>query len=631
MTLRLMFRNVISVMPRTVGASTGKAIELGYVALVIHEMGDRHSLSIVIVSDKVEVGPYYKIGEREVVDFLWENIICRFEIPKEIACDSRPQFISTKMVRTRTADVLDPGEAAPLIARGRGRGRWRAPTRGRGRGRSRAIPVAPRTDPARDPIVEEQGEVPTAEPTSVDFMTTPGFQEVMGRMQRFMDTMTQAGLFPADPATSHLGGGAQTPTTQAPGHAAAVYQTPGALPTEGARPVAAVAPQPRPVADGDPQKLLDRWTRLHPLVFGGELHEDAQDFIDRCRDILHNMRILESHGVDFTTFQLEGRARRWLQSYVLGRPAGSPPVTWSQFAQLFLDRYIPPSKREELRYQFEHLEQGQMSMTDYEVRPDTLASDTIITGIISVNGKDASVLFDPGSTYSYVSSLFAHFLVISPEPLGTPVHVSMQVGDSVVVDRIYRSCVVTLYGFKNRADLLFLDMIDFEVILGIDWLSLYHAVLDCHAKTVSLVMPGLLKSPTIDSVPVVREFADVFPSTLPGMPRDRDIDFCIDLAPGTQPISIPQYRMAPKELKELKGQLEELLAKGFVSPNVSPWGAPVLFVKKKDGTMQMGRVITYSSRQLKVHEKNYPVHDPELTAIVHALKIWRHYLYGGVM
>ncbi|XP_070036147.1 uncharacterized protein [Nicotiana tomentosiformis] len=80
------------------------------------------------------------------------------------------------------------------------------------------------------------------------------------------------------------------------------------------------------------------------------------------------MRILGSHGVDFTTFQLEGRAHRWWKSYLLGRLTGSPPMTWSQFIQLFLYRYIPPSQREELRYKFEHLEQGQMSVTDYETR-----------------------------------------------------------------------------------------------------------------------------------------------------------------------------------------------------------------------------------------------------------------------
>ncbi|XP_070013705.1 uncharacterized protein [Nicotiana sylvestris] len=86
-----------------------------------------------------------------------------------------------------------------------------------------------------------------------------------------------------------------------------------------------------------------------------------------------------------------------------------------------------------------------------------------------------------------------------------------------------------------------------------------------------------VESPTIDSVPIVQEFVDVFISDLLSMLLDRDIDFYIDLAPGTQPISIPMYCTTPKALKELKEQLEELLAKGFVRPNVSPWGAPVLF------------------------------------------------------
>ncbi|XP_070002772.1 uncharacterized protein [Nicotiana sylvestris] len=350
------------------------------------------------------------------------------------------------------------------------------------------------------------------------------------------------------------------------------------------------------------------------------------------------MRILESHGVDFTTFQLEGRALRWWQSYLLGRPVGSPPMTWGQFTQLFLDRYIPPSKREELWYKFEQLDQGQISVTDYEARfselfrhallilpTDAERVQRFVAGLHSgiradmarevemgtsyqlvveiarrIEGyrqrgreqmqQDKRTRFsrefkgDPargrGSTYSYVSSLFAHFLDIPHESLGTPVYVSTFVRDSVVVDRIYRSYEVIFCGYKTRADLLLLDMTDFEVILGMNWLSTYHAILDCHAKTVTLAMPELprlewkcssvstasrvisflkarhmvekgclaylsyvrgttVESPTIDSMLVVREFADVFPSDLPDMPPDRGIDFCIYLAPGTRPIFIP--------------------------------------------------------------------------------------------
>ncbi|XP_070055359.1 uncharacterized protein [Nicotiana tomentosiformis] len=90
------------------------------------------------------------------------------------------------------------------------------------------------------------------------------------------------------------------------------------------------------------------------------------------------MRILESHGVDFATFQLEVRARRWWQSYLLGRPADSPPMTWDMFTCIFLDRYIPPFQREELRFQFEQLQQGQMLVTDYEVRFSELSCHALM-------------------------------------------------------------------------------------------------------------------------------------------------------------------------------------------------------------------------------------------------------------
>ncbi|KAH0682737.1 hypothetical protein KY285_020250 [Solanum tuberosum] len=113
------------------------------------------------------------------------------------------------------------------------------------------------------------------------------------------------------------------------------------------------------------------------------------------------------------------------------------------------------------------------------------------------------------------------------------------------------------------------------------------------------------ESPTLESVPVVSEFPEVFPEDLPGVPPEREIDFGIDLLQDTQPISIPPYIMAPAELKELKEQLKDLLDKGFIRPSISPWSAPVLFVKKKDGSLRM--CIDY--RQLnKVTIKNkYPI------------------------
>jgi len=105
----------------------------------------------------------------------------------------------------------------------------------------------------------------------------------------------------------------------------------------------------------------------------------------------------------------------------------------------------------------------------------------------------------------------------------------------------------------------------------------------------------------LSDIPIMREFQDVFPEELPGLPLERKVEVTIDILPGVSPIAQPPYRMVLKELDELKIQLQELLDKGFIRPNNSPWGAPVLFVKKKDGTLRL--CIDY--RQLnKVTVKN---------------------------
>ncbi|XP_070017048.1 uncharacterized protein [Nicotiana sylvestris] len=228
---------------------------------------------------------------------------------------------------------------------------------------------------------------------------------------------------------------------------------------------------------------------------------------------------------------------------------------------------------------------GQANFYALLSRPDAIASDAVITCIVSIYHRDAYVLFDLGSTFSYVSSYFAHYLDTPHESLISSVHVSTSVGDTIIADHVYRSCVVTIGCLDTRMDLLLLSMVDFDVILGIDWLSLRLAILDYHAKTVMLAMPGVprvewrgssdyvpsrvisfLKAQQMvgkgclsylafvtdvsTSVPVVRDFLDVFPADLAGMPPDKDIDFGIVLVLGTQIIFILPYRMALAELKE---------------------------------------------------------------------------------
>ncbi|GKC36805.1 putative reverse transcriptase domain-containing protein, partial [Tanacetum coccineum] len=108
-------------------------------------------------------------------------------------------------------------------------------------------------------------------------------------------------------------------------------------------------------------------------------------------------------------------------------------------------------------------------------------------------------------------------------------------------------------------NLLPIHMFDFDVILGMDWLASHRATIDCYARTVifgNVRQPEF--SPNIENLSVVREFADVFPDELPGLPPAREIEFGIELIPGAEPISKAPYRMAPVELKELKEQLQEM-------------------------------------------------------------------------
>jgi hypothetical protein len=109
----------------------------------------------------------------------------------------------------------------------------------------------------------------------------------------------------------------------------------------------------------------------------------------------------------------------------------------------------------------------------------------------------------------------------------------------------------------------------------------------------------------LEDISVVCEYPDVFPDDLPGMPPDRDVEFVIELQPGTAPISKRPYRVPPKELAELKVQLQELLDKGYIRPSSSPWGSPTLFVKKKDGSLRM--CVDYRPLNAVTIKNKYPL------------------------
>jgi hypothetical protein len=126
-----------------------------------------------------------------------------------------------------------------------------------------------------------------------------------------------------------------------------------------------------------------------------------------------------------------------------------------------------------------------------------------------------------------------------------------------------------------------------------------------HAFLAFIVTPTKQAKKNLEDIPVVCEYPDVFSSNYSGLPPQREVEFGIECVLGTNPISKAPYRMASSELKELKEQLQELLDKGFIRPSISPWGALVLFVKKKDGSMRM--CIDYRELNKVTIKNRYPL------------------------
>ncbi|KAL4309721.1 hypothetical protein GQ457_01G021200 [Hibiscus cannabinus] len=252
----------------------------------------------------------------------------------------------------------------------------------------------------------------------------------------------------------------------------------------------------------------------------------------------------------------------------------------------------------------------------------------VIVGTFFIRSSSYFALLDNGSTHSYIASTVADNLGFPVDSIEYPIIVQSLVGKSVLVDRVYKRCPLEVQSEIFLADLMEFPFEGFDLILGMDWLTEHRVNLDCEFKKVTLkgqnnrevvligerrgfmtnvvttitkkkmIMRGngaflayVLDSPNSSSevfeIRAVRHFPDVFPGELPGLPPDRAVEFVIQTLEGSTPVSMTPYRMAPKELKELKVQLQELLDRGFIRPSVSPWGAPVLFVKKKDGTLRL--------------------------------------------
>ncbi|XP_058726068.1 uncharacterized protein LOC131597384 [Vicia villosa] len=261
--------------------------------------------------------------------------------------------------------------------------------------------------------------------------------------------------------------------------------------------------------------------------------------------------------------------------------------------------------------------------------------DRLIRGTCFINSTPLITIIDTGATHCFIAADCVERLGLVLSSMNGEMVVEVPAKGTVTTSLVCLRCPLSIFGRDFAVDLVCLPLSGLDVILGMNWLEYNYVHINCYNKSVrfstaeeeeaSLVSPKQLRQllkeevkmfslmatlsmenqAIIDELLVVREFPEVFPDEIPDVPPEREVEFGIDLVPGTRPVSMAPYRMSASELAELKKQLEELLEKKFVRPSVSPWGAPVLLVKKKDGSMRL--CVDY--RQLnKVTIKNkYPL------------------------
>jgi len=226
------------------------------------------------------------------------------------------------------------------------------------------------------------------------------------------------------------------------------------------------------------------------------------------------------------------------------------------------------------------------------------------------------VLFDSRATHSFVSNECVRRLGLVMRELECELIVATPTSGEVSTTSVCVWCPMEVASRRFKLNLICLPIEGLDVILGMDWLSSNHVVIDCGRRRV--VFPDtaglefissnqavkeieagatcymivahaerMSTAEKISRIPVVDEYADVLPDEIPELPPSRDVDFSIHLIPGAVPVSMAPYRMAPTELAELKKQIGDLVEKKFIRPSASPWGAPVLLVKKKYGSSRL--------------------------------------------
>ncbi|XP_070004959.1 uncharacterized protein [Nicotiana sylvestris] len=370
---------------------------------------------------------------------------------------------------------------------------------------------------------------------------------------------------------------------------------------------------------GNKEVSLQEFLKLKsPKFTGSDNSTDPQSFLDGTLKALRGLGCSSERDVELAAYKLEDMANTCLMQHYardFERLVQTPDMDVSTYNNKFCKQaiyapYLVPTEEARVQRFVDGLVGRLYTAVASQMKTLSYSYVVDIARKIEKKGRDER----------------ATIYVRRPRQEGLFVAILVKIKEKEIRDN--NNNKIRVEGRDTLADLIVLDVIDFDMLMGMDWLSSCYDIVDCHAKIVKFEIPneprfilrgsqvleickvvsfmkaqrilkkgclGLIaivndkrkETVSIENVPIVREFSDVFPEDLPGLLPIREIDFGIDLLPDTQPISMPPYQMAPAELRELKQQLQDLLNKGFIRPSVSPWGVPVLFVKKKHGSLRM--------------------------------------------
>ncbi|GJY21425.1 reverse transcriptase domain-containing protein [Tanacetum coccineum] len=247
-------------------------------------------------------------------------------------------------------------------------------------------------------------------------------------------------------------------------------------------------------------------------------------------------------------------------------------------------------------------EVGEVRGRAYAIKDAEPKGPNVVTGTFLLNNQYASVLFDSGFDSSFVNTRFSSLPDIKLIKIEDSYEVELADGRVVSTNTILKGCTLSLVNHIFKIDLIPIELGTFDVIIGMDWLVKHDAVIVCGEKVVCIPYGNKTLKVEGDKG---RSRLKIISCIKARLPPPRKVEFQIDLVPRAAPVARAPYRLAPSEMKELSVQLQELLEKGFIYPSSSPWGAPVLFVKKKDGSFRM--CIDYHELNRLTVKNRYPL------------------------